>query len=187
VSRSVAFLGPQGSGKSTIAALVVEHRGYQRHGIADAIKHVAGMAYRDLGKTETLVLDRYTGQTVITGRELLQDIGAALRSVDNKFWLRVWRRDYFELQRHGYGVVVDDVRLDAEVAYLRAVDPAIYIVGLHADEATRSARMGAPLSGTSDVTERGWTTADIDLILDTSGMTPEEAYRRITDGMEETE
>jgi hypothetical protein len=187
VSRSVAFLGPQGSGKSTIGALFVEHRGYQQHGIADAIKHIAGMAYPDLTKTETIVLDRYSGQTVITGRELLQDIGAALRSVDPKFWLRVWRRDYFEIQRHGYGVVIDDVRLDAEVAYLRAVDPAIYIVGLHADEATRSTRLGGPLKGTSDVTERGWTKAGLDLILDTSGMTPEEAYRRITDGMEENE
>ena len=34
--RSLAILGPQGSGKSTIASLFVEHRGYQRHGIGEA-------------------------------------------------------------------------------------------------------------------------------------------------------
>jgi hypothetical protein len=102
----VAILGPQGAGKSSIAALFGEHRGYQRHGIADAIKHLANLAYRQLGKDETLTVDRYSGLTVITGRELLQDIGAALREVDRKFWLRVWRQDYFEIQRMGYGVVI---------------------------------------------------------------------------------
>ena len=133
MSRSVAILGPQGAGKSSIAALFGEHRGYQRHGIADAIKHLANLAYRQLGKDETLTVDRYSGLTVITGRELLQDIGAALREVDRKFWLRVWRQDYFEIQRLGYGVVIDDVRLPEEVDYLRMVDPQIFVVRLTAD------------------------------------------------------
>ena len=140
--RSLAILGPQGSGKSTIASLFVEHRGYQRHGIADAIKHIAGMAYSDLGKSEIITVDRHFGKTTLSGRELLQDLGAALRGVDSHFWLRVWRRDYFELQRLGYGVVVDDVRLDAEVQYLRTVDPSIFIVRLTASEEVRRERMG---------------------------------------------
>ena len=183
--RSVALIGPQGSGKSTIAALFQEGRGYQRHGIADAIKHIAGMAYNDLGKTETLVLSRYTGDVVLTGREVLQDIGAALRNVDRKFWLRVWRKDYFELQRMGYGVVVDDVRLDAEVDYLKLVDPSIFIVRLTASPEVRAARVGGTLLGTTDITEKGWTDATADLTLDTSNLSPEDAYRVITDTMKE--
>ena len=187
MSRSVAILGPQGAGKSSIAALFGEHRGYQRHGIADAIKHLANLAYRQLGKDETLTVDRYSGLTVITGRELLQDIGAALREVDRKFWLRVWRQDYFEIQRMGYGVVIDDVRLPEEVDYLRMVDPQIFVVRLTADHEVRAHRVGGQLLGTKDITELGWTAAEFDLTVDTSDITPEEAYRQITDAMEEVQ
>lgn len=183
--RSVAFLGPQGSGKSTIAALFEEHRGYQRHGIADAIKHVANLAYRSLGKEEQFPVDRASGPEMVTGRELLQDIGAALRKVDKKFWLRIWRQDYFELQRMGYGVVIDDVRLDAEVEYLKMVDPDIFVVRLTASAEVRAARRGGKLIGTKDITEKGWTDAYADLTLDNSNLSPEDAYRVITDQMEE--
>jgi chloramphenicol 3-O-phosphotransferase len=183
--RSLAILGPQGAGKSSIAELFQEHRGYQRHGIADAIKHLASLAYLQLEKDEVLALERYSGLTQVTGRELLQDIGAALREVDRKFWLRVWRQDYFEIQRMGYGVVVDDVRLPEEVDYLRAVDPTIFVVRLTADLDTRRLRMGGELLGTHDITEMGWTAAEFDLTVETSDISPEEAYRQITDAMEE--
>jgi len=185
VSRSIALLGPQGSGKSTIASLFVEHRGYQRHGIADAIKHIAEMAYPGLTKTEGIKVMRNFGETSLTGRELFQDLGAAVRSVDTQFWLRIWRRDYFEIVRHGYGVVVDDVRLDAEVRYLRIVDPQIFIVRLTASEEVRRARMGGELIGGADITERGWTDSRADLTVDTSNLSPGDAYRVITDKMEE--
>lgn len=180
----MAILGPQGAGKSSIAALFGEHRGYQRHGIADAIKHLASLAYRQLGKDETVIVDRYSGLTLITGRELLQDIGAALREVDRTFWLRVWRQDYAEIQRLGYGVVIDDVRLPEEVHYLRMVDPQIFIVRLTADHEVRARRMGGELIGTTDITELGWTAAEFDLTVDTSELTPEQAYREIVDAME---
>ena len=182
--RSIALLGPQGSGKSTIAALFEEHRGYQRHGIADAIKHVANLAYRNLSKEERFPVSRLSGEEMVTGRELLQDIGAALRKVDTKFWLRVWRQDYFEIERMGYGVVVEDVRLDAEVAYLKLVEPTIFVVRLTASAEVRAARRGGELLGADDITERGWTDAYADLTLDTSNLSPEDAYRVITDAME---
>jgi len=183
--RSIALLGPQGSGKSTIAALFEEHRGYQRHGIADAIKHVANLAYRKLSKDERFPVSRISGEEMVTGRELLQDIGAALRKVDTKFWLRVWRQDYFEIERMGYGVVVEDVRLDAEVAYLKLVEPTIFVVRLTASAEVRAARRGGELLGADDITERGWTDSRSDLTVDTSNLSPEDAYRVITDAMQE--
>ena len=185
MTRSIALLGPQGSGKSSIASLFVEHRGYQRHGIADAIKHIAEMAYPGLTKTETIKVSRNFGDTTLTGRELLQDLGSAVRGVDTQFWLRIWRQDYFEIVRNGYGVVVDDVRLDAEVRYLRIVDPSIFIVRLSAAEDVRAARMGGILLGGADITERGWTDSTADLTVDTNNLSPEDAYRVITDKMEE--
>jgi hypothetical protein len=183
--RSLAILGPQGSGKSTIASLFVEHREYRRHGIADAIKHIAAMAYNDLGKSEMITVSRNFGDSTLTGRELLQDIGAAMRGVDTHFWLRVWRKDYFELKRIGFGVVVDDVRLDAEVQYLRSIDPDIFIVRLTASEEVRRERVGGNLYGAADITERGWTDSRADLTVDTTSLSPEDAYRVITDKMEE--
>jgi len=184
--RSIALLGPQGSGKSTIASLFEEHRGYQRHGIADAIKHVANLAYPDFKKEERYPVDLLgsDGEPMLTGRELLQEIGAALRKVDTRFWLRVWRQDFLEIQRMGYGVVVEDVRLDAEVAYLKLVEPTIFVVRLTASAEVRAARRGGELLGADDITERGWTDAYADLTLDTSDMSPEDAYRVITDAME---
>jgi len=183
--RSIALLGPQGSGKSTIASLFEEHRGYQRHGIADAIKHVANLAYPSLSKEERFPVSRIGGDEMVTGRELLQEIGAGLRKVDTKFWLRVWEQDYAEIRRHDYGVVVEDVRLDAEVAYLKLVEPTIFVVRLTASAEVRAARRGGELVGADDITERGWTDAYADLTLDTSNLSPEDAYRVITDAMQE--
>lgn len=186
--RSVAILGPQGAGKSSIAALFEEHRGYQRHGIADAIKHLANWLYPGVGKNDLVTVYRYDGTREITGRELLQDIGAAMREgVDRNSWLRAWEQDFLEIQRLGYGVVIDDVRLPEEVDYLKAVDPEIFIVRLTADHEVRSRRMGGALLGTKDITETGWTAAEFDLTVDTSDTSPEEAYRQITDAMEEVQ
>jgi hypothetical protein len=82
-------------------------------------------------------------------------------------------------------VVVDDVRLDAEVQYLRAIDPDIFIVRLTASEEVRRERVGGNLYGAADITERGWTDSRSDLTVDTTSLSPEDAYRVITDKMEE--
>lgn len=182
--RSVALIGPQGSGKTTIAEMLVEHRGYYRHGIADAIKHVADMAYPGLLKEDLRNVVRYSGTAIVSGRGLLQDIGAAMRSVDVDFWLRVWSSDYREMVKAGFKIVVDDVRLPNEVDYLRLVDSDIYVVRLHASPEARAERLGRPLDGSQDVTEAMWTHGEVDLDLDTSGMTIEQAYKAITDRME---
>ena len=45
--------------------------------------------------------------------------------------------------------------------------------------------MGGVLLGYADITERGWTDSRADLTVDTSNLSPEDAYRVITDKMEE--
>lgn len=182
--KSVALIGPQLSGKTTIADMLVEHRGYYRHGIADAIKRVADRAYPGLSKSDLLTVQRYTGTTVVSGRGLLQDIGAALRQVDVNFWLRAWESEYLTLRARGLSIVVDDVRLPHEITGLRGIDQDMFIVRLHASSLVREERLGRSLDGAHDVTEAMWSHGEVDFDLDTSQLTKEQAYKAITDRME---
>jgi dephospho-CoA kinase len=178
--RSVALIGPQGSGKTTLADNLVEFRGYQRHGIADAVKEVTRLAYPTLTKQEQMTVARYSGEKLLTGREVFQDVGAALREVDNDFWLRVWRRDYFDLVRLGYPVVIDDVRLPREATYLKAVSPDIVLVRVHASAEARGARLGT-LVGSHDITEQGWQSTPFDYEIDTTDKDAQHAFRILVD------
>jgi hypothetical protein len=44
--------------------------------------------------------------------------------------------------------------------------------------------VGGNLYGAADITERGWTDSRADLTVDTTSLSPEDAYRVITDKME---
>jgi dephospho-CoA kinase len=186
MSRSIALIGPQGSGKSTIAEMFAEHRGYARHGIADAVKSVTWMAYPGLKKNEGHEVLTYSGARWLTGREIFQEVGAKMREIDRNWWMRIWEHAYDEIKSHGLSVVVDDVRLPSEIIYLRSVDPSIFVVRLFANQEVRRQRVGGQLLGTRDITELGWTDASFDISVDTSEQTPEETYRIITETMEET-
>jgi dephospho-CoA kinase len=180
---SIAIIGPQGSGKSTLAEMLVEHRGYVRMGIADPIKALVRNVYGDIAKDHPITVRNWGGPHDTTGRELLQDIGAAMREVDLDFWLRQVRSRYLEAARAGMFVVLDDVRMSREAEYLRQVDPYLVVVRVSADAAKRSERIGRLISP-SDVTETGWSQCEPDLILDTTDLTPEQAYRTLTDWLE---
>lgn len=177
MKRTVALIGPQGAGKTTLAELLVEHRGYRRHGIADGIRRVLQMAYREgVSKGETIDLQRFSGKVTLTGRELMQELGMALRDVDLHFWLRVWSEGYSQLWQNGVPVVVDDVRLPSEVQMLRVIEPSIAIVRVHADAEVRRERRAGEYTGTGDITETGWEGAAFDATIDTTACTVQEAY-----------
>ena len=180
--KTIALLGPQGSGKSSLAELLIEHRGYRRHAIADGIRQVVAMAYPNgIAKDEELAVTRYSGRATITGRELLQDVGAALREVDTKYWLRLWQSGYFELVRAGIPVVVDDIRLPAEVEHLRGVEHNLLVARIHAEPDVRRERLGGELRGAHDVTERAWVGAEFDIAIDTTSLSIEDAYRQLVE------
>lgn len=180
---SIAIIGPQGSGKSTLAEMLVEHRGYARMGIADPIKALVRNVYGDIAKDHPVTVRNYGGAHETTGRELLQDIGAAMREVDLDFWLRQVRHRYLEAARSCISIVLDDVRLDREAEYLRHIDPHLVVVRVSAHPERRAERIGK-LVRPSDVTETNWSQCEPDLIIDTTDLTPEQAYRTLTDWLE---
>lgn len=185
MSRLIALMGPQGSGKSTLAEMLVEHGGYHRHGIADGIRQVIQQAYPDpIAKDEVLELQRFSGKVRLTGRELMQEVGAALRDVDLHFWLRIWSAGYSALSSRGIRVVVDDVRLPSEAQMLRIIEPSALVVRVYADPEVRRARRGGSLIGSGDITELAWEGTPFDATIDTTHRTPQDSYAALAAAIE---
>jgi hypothetical protein len=175
--RSVAFIGKAGTGKTTLSQMLSEHHGYQVTSIAAPIREVAVMAYGRFDKAmkypqQTLGLSR-----LISGRELLQEIGAALREMDTLFWMRIWLRRTKQGADDGVvgsiQFVVDDVRLDAERAFIKAWYPDTLFVRLV------RAPEGELQPWQRDVTERQAGDMEAEVVLDTSALTPLECVAAV--------
>ena len=175
--RSVAFVGKAGTGKSTLAKMLSEHHGFEITSIAAPIREIARMAYGKFDKgmkypQQTLGLSR-----LVTGRELLQEIGAALREMDSLFWMRVWllrtKRGAEDGALDPITFVVDDVRLDAERAFIKAWYPDTLFVRLVRPP------VGELEPWQFDITERQAGDMEAELILDTSALTPLECVAAV--------
>jgi hypothetical protein len=175
--RPIAFIGKAGTGKTTLSQMLSEHYGYEVTSIAQPIREVAVMAFGKFDKAmkypqQTLGLSR-----LITGRELLQEIGASLREMDSLFWMRIWLRRTKQGAEDGavgsVMFVVDDVRLDAERAFIRAWYPETLFVRL-----VRPPE-GEPQNWQHDVTERQAGEMEAELVLDTSALTPLECLAAV--------
>ena len=174
----IAFVGPQGAGKSTLAEML-EHRrnsAYIVLPIAQSIREVAALAYgEDFDKTKNYNQRRLGLDVKTSGREILQDIGAQLRELDAYFWINAWYAAYQRLQGYNRLIAIDDVRLPLEAHFLRERIPGITIVRVFASAEARTKRRGV-LQGVSDVTEHGYKTAEYDLQIDTTDLTAEDSY-----------
>jgi hypothetical protein len=175
--RSVAFIGKAGTGKTTLSQMLSEHHGFEVTSIAAPIREIAVMAYGKFDKSM-----RYPQQTLglsrlLTGRELLQEIGAALREMDSLFWMRVWllrtKRGADDGTLDPITFVVDDVRLDAERAFIRAWYPDTLFVRLVRPP------VGDLQPWQHDVTERQAGDMEAELVLDTEALSPSECIAAV--------
>jgi hypothetical protein len=76
-------------------------------------------------------------------------------------------------------MVVDDVRLEREAAYLRHIDPTILIVRVTASPLVREQRSSGRLKAAGDITEIGWNSVEPDFAIDTTDMKAEDAYQEL--------
>jgi hypothetical protein len=179
----IAIIGPQGSGKTTLALNLVEHRNYVRIGIADAVKEIANQFYPGIQKGNLFDTTRNGKFWLAQGRELYQDIGAAIRTVDEDAWLKLWLRKYEGAKMMGRSVVVDDLRLVREVDFLRALNRNFKIVQLNADAAKRNWRVRGGVIRPKDITEQEWNKVSFDLSLDTTHLDANQTFVRLHEWM----
>lgn len=172
----LAIAGRMGSGKTSIARLLMAEHGFVRLAFADELRSMLEPAYGKLDKASSYPLER----RVVSGRELLQAHGAALRSVDPYVLIRAIARRAEELP--GCRLVIDDVRMPAEAEWLRST--GWFLIQLDADPSARQRRVGAAWSGEDDATEvLGFEAPRID----TTAIEPRSVLRRIEAIYEEEE
>ncbi|MBW3660304.1 MAG: hypothetical protein KY397_01550 [Gemmatimonadetes bacterium] len=147
----IAFGGSMQVGKTTAADWLVERHGFVKYALADSIKEIA---CRDF-EWDGLKDDR--------GRRLLQEIGDVGRNYRPDLWLD---RFAARLQADPASrAVVDDVRLEREVRYLRDLG---FVVALVVRPADRIATL--PLQARrSHPTETGLEGVQLDVAVDNSG------------------
>ena len=171
--RTVALIGKSGAGKTTIAQMLSEHHGYTKTSIAGPIRDIARMAYGRFDKGMRYPQQTLGLTTFVSGRELLQNIGAALREMDSLFWCRAWWTERISSPEELW--VVDDVRLDAERRFIEAWYPGTLFVRLVRPEA------GDLENWQLDITERRAGELDAELVLDTEALTPLECLAAVVE------
>ena len=180
---NIAFVGPQGSGKSTLAEMLTERRTnpYLTIPIADSIREVAEAAYRtkerDFDKREFYHQRKLGLDVQVSGREILQEIGAKIRDMDSLFWVNAWLNRYERVRslHRSRPVVVDDLRLPIEANFMREHVKEIVIVRVYASAEARTSRRGT-LQGVSDITETAYMQTLADLQIDTTDLTADQSY-----------
>ena len=163
--------GRMGSGKTSAARLINAQHGHLVLSFAFELRRMLAPAYGAIDKASMYEIN---GQT-ITGRELLQHAGKALRALDSEILLRAMT-NAIGTYPETMPIVVDDVRMEAEAQHLRSLGFEIYI--LESDSATRQSRVGAGWAGHDDETEV--IAFEAPRII-TSGILPEEVIRIIAE------
>jgi hypothetical protein len=121
----IGLAGPAGCGKTTAAEVIAYRHGFWRLSFADPLR----AAVRDLipggdcwhvtaGK-DCPVLHTMPEHGPLTPRDLMRAIGAHVNHVSPGAYIAFASARVQELLRHGQSVVIDDVRMPDEAAWVR--------------------------------------------------------------------
>lgn len=147
----IALAGEMGTGKSATAA-VLRDLGYQQLAFADILREVLKPIYGEIDKGDLYFVHQGDGTEngpTLSGRELLQQMGAAMRTVDSGVFLRAMSRRLHELGMTR--IVVDDCRFPAEARMLAERNFRVY--KLQCPSPIRRDRVGKAWTGEGDITE----------------------------------
>lgn len=109
-NHHVAFSGYIGSGKTSLADMMVKHLGYTKVSFADVLKEeyslIKGIPVEDL----------YTEGVKEKYRKGLQDLGSERRLEDKNYWVKALIKTIDSLDN--VSIVVDDMRYSNELIFL---------------------------------------------------------------------
>ncbi|OSC76518.1 hypothetical protein B5180_01815 [Streptomyces sp. BF-3] len=129
---NIGIIGRARVGKDTAGQWLVDNRGYRRIGFADPLKEAALKLDPIVGTDDSDLCVEGERLSDVVGfwgwerakeepevRRILQELGAAVRAIDEDFWLRAAMRRVQEANESGVPAVITDVRYPNEAASLR--------------------------------------------------------------------
>ncbi|MEV4971969.1 hypothetical protein [Streptomyces scopuliridis] len=135
---NIGIIGRARTGKDTAGQWLVDNRGYRRVGFADPLKEAAlkldpilqaeesrgDWGDGDLRVSEAVKLFGWEAakDQLPETRRILQELGAAIRVIDEDFWLRAAMAKVQEANEDGVPCVITDVRYPNEAASLKRAD-----------------------------------------------------------------
>lgn len=120
--RNLAIVGGFAAGKTTLSDGLVQ-QGYTRVSFARYLKQIAARIYNEgveidkVGQYPVVSLDGVPG--VLSGREVLQQLGQAVKALDRDFWIKSLFTDLDNGNYGGGPWVTDDCRFPYEADALR--------------------------------------------------------------------
>jgi len=145
--KNLAIVGQMAAGKTTLADYLVANYGYTRVSFAARLKELAATVYnkgqpipKDMWFDDFAQRDKSGGLYMqnLTGRQLLQQIGQAIKALDELFWVK-WLFCDMDAGLYGAGpYVIDDCRFSFEADALR--ERGFDTVGLDTPDAERNRR-----------------------------------------------
>jgi hypothetical protein len=130
MSKLIGLCGVAGSGKTTVANILVEKYGFQRVAFADPLKDMlkaVGFTHEQLYGSEKEVVVPDLG---VTPRHAMQTLGTewGRQHIGTDFWVKLWMRKVQALRIKGIDVVCDDIRFRNEAAAVRSMGGGVIAV-----------------------------------------------------------
>ena len=120
--RNIAITGRMAAGKTTVSDELVNRHGFTRVAFAGRLKDMAAQVYGggepvQKGLTYEVTRESDGGVVLLNGREILQQLGQSVKSLDRDLWVRWLLSDI--AGREG-PFVLDDLRFPYEAEALKA-------------------------------------------------------------------